>query len=99
PPSFAEIGGAHTYNLGSDPVNLNPETVKTGELAVDWRIGGRFDWRVNLFQTTYENFISASSENLNFSANVFTLKNRGAETELLFGGTRISGFFNYAYAQ
>ncbi len=98
-PSFAEIGGAHTFSIGADPVKLRPETVRSAELAIDWRIDHSLDWRTNVFATTYEDFVSASSENLNFSANVFTLENRGLETELLLGHGSLSGFFNYSFVQ
>lgn len=98
-PTFAEIGGAHTLELGADPVKLGPETVRTVELATDWRIEKWLDWRTNVFQTTYADFIASSSANLNFASNVFTLKNRGLETELLLSHSGVTGFWNYAYAK
>jgi len=98
-PSPSELAGASTLTLGSNIEKLQPETLDTAELAVDWIIGSNLNWRTNIYRTKFSNQIAYSAANANLSANIYTLTTEGLETELLFGYASWRGFVNYSYAQ
>ena len=93
-PSPSEAFGANTYALASNIRQLRPETADTLELASDWSLGPHVVWRANLFDTRTRNFIAYSVANANLSTNLYSLRTRGLETELLWQAGRWSGFLN-----
>jgi len=98
-PAPSELAGANTLTLGSNIEKLEPETLDTTELAVDWIIGANLNWRTNIYRTKFSNQIAYSAANANLSANIYTLTTQGLETELLFGYAGWRGFVNYSYAK
>jgi len=98
-PAPSELAGANTLTLGSNIEKLEPETLDTMELAVDWIIGSNLNWRTNIYRTKFSNQIAYSAANANLSANIYTLTTQGLETELLFGYAGWRGFVNYSYAK
>jgi iron complex outermembrane receptor protein len=98
-PAPAELGGANTLSLASNIMNLKPETLTTVEAAMDWIINPRFNWRLNVYHTQFDNEISYSTQGQNLSTNIYTLTTEGLETELLFGSGAWRGFINYSYAK
>ena len=98
-PAPSELAGANTLTLGSNIERLEPETLDTTELAVDWIIGANLNWRTNIYRTKFSNQIAYSAANANLSANIYTLTTQGLETELLFGYAGWRGFVNYSYAK
>lgn len=97
-PAPTELFGANTASLASDPRGLKPEIIDTIELATDWTVMRNLSWKVNLFQTNFKNLI-AYSVNSNLSANLYTLKTQGLETELNYGTGGFQGFLNVSYAK
>jgi iron complex outermembrane receptor protein len=93
-PTPTELAGAHTFSLGSNIEELDPEKITTLELASDWIINSHFNWRINFFRTKFENQIAYSASNNNLSTNIYTLTSAGVETELFFVYQRVEGFFN-----
>ncbi len=98
-PAPSELAGANTLTLGSNLEMLQPETLDTTELAVDWIIGSNLNWRTNVYRTKFSNQIAYSAANTNLSTNIYTLTTQGLETELLFGYAGWRGFVNYSYAK
>ena len=98
-PTPTELAGAHTWSLGSNIDELEPEKITTIEVATDWIINNNLNWRLNLFRTKFENQIAYSASNNNLSTNIYTLTSAGLETELLFGIPNWEGFINYSYAK
>ncbi|MCB1178707.1 MAG: TonB-dependent receptor, partial [Leptospiraceae bacterium] len=95
-PSPGELYGVNTYVGGSNnPRSLSPEIIKTGEVAMDWIINQHFNFRINGFQTRFENVIDYSGTS-NAISNVYTLGTRGVESEVLLKFKNISGFVNYS---
>lgn len=98
-PSPTEMAGAHTWSLGSNIEELDPEVITTFEAAVDWIINKNLNWRTNVFHTKFENQIAYSAQNNNLSTNIYTLTSAGIETELLYGYKNYSGFVNLSYVK
>jgi len=98
-PSITEMFGANTFTLASNPRQLKPEIINTRELALDWFITRNLNWRINFFQTNFENQIAYSVANNNLSTNIYTLKTRGLETELLYEVQNLGLFMNCSYNQ
>lgn len=96
-PSITELFGANTFTLASNPKQLKPEIINTREIALDWFITRSLNWRINFFQTNFENQIAYSVTNNNLSTNMYTLETRGLETELLYETQNFSFFMNYSY--
>ena len=93
-PAPAETFGANTYDLASNIRGLQPEIADTIELASDWIISRNFNWRINVYQAKLKNLIAYSVANANLSTNLYTLKTRGVETELLWSVGAWGGFIN-----
>lgn len=98
-PSITELFGANTFTLAANPRQLRPEIINTREVALDWYISSKLNWRWNVFQTKFENQIAYSLANNNLSSNIYTLETRGAETELLYEMQNLSIFANLSYNQ
>ena len=98
-PAPAELAGANTLTLGSNITSLKPETLTTYEVAVDWIVNARLDWRTNVYWTKFSNEIAYSADNFNLSTNIYTLTTEGIETELLYGVGAWRGFANFSYAK
>lgn len=98
-PSVGELYGVNTYIAGSNnPRKISPEVVKTIDIAMDWIINSNFNFRMNVFQTRFENVIDYSGTT-NVLENVYTLGNRGIESELLISFKYVNGFVNYSRFQ
>lgn len=98
-PAPSELAGANTLTLASNIEQLKPETLTTGEFAIDWIINPYLNWRTNVYQTKFADQIAYSAANANLSTNVYTLTTRGLETELLFGHGGWRGTVNYSFAR
>lgn len=98
-PAVGGLGGAHSFFLSSEPLHLQAEKVRTTEVALDWRINPNLNWRTNIFETRYEDFIGISASTFGLPKNLFSLKTRGLEAELIVGQGNFSGFLNYSYAK
>ena len=96
-PSPSELGTDNSLTASSNIAGLQPETLKTFELAVDWIINANLDWRTNVFHTQFSNEIGFSPTGQNLVENLYTLTTEGLETELLFGYAGWRGFANYSY--
>jgi iron complex outermembrane receptor protein len=101
-PSPAELFGANTYLLGSNPKVLQPEIVSTGELGIDTTVIPYFTVRANTFYQFVENLIGYAPST-NALLNLYTRGVIGVETEALARGTwgknnELQGFANYSYA-
>ncbi len=98
-PSITEMFGANTFTLASNPRQLKPEIISTREIALDWFITRNLNWRINFFQTNFENQIAYSIANNNLSTNIYTLQTRGIETEVLYETQNLGLFVNLSYNQ
>ncbi|HJV89235.1 MAG TPA: TonB-dependent receptor, partial [Holophagaceae bacterium] len=98
-PAPSETFGANTYALASNLRSLQPEIADTVELASDWIINRNLDWRINVYEAKLKNLIAYSPSLANLSANLYTLKTRGVETELLWGTGHWNGFINASKSQ
>jgi outer membrane receptor protein involved in Fe transport len=95
-PSAGELFGVNTYVGGSNnPRKISPEIIKTAEVAVDWTINSNFNFRVNGFNTRFENAIDYSGTS-NSVLNAYTIGTRGIESELLSSFKYFSAFLNYS---
>ncbi|QTD50844.1 TonB-dependent receptor plug domain-containing protein [Sulfidibacter corallicola] len=95
-PQPTELAGAHTFSLGSNIEQLQPELITTVELMGDVIINEYMNFRANLFETEFENQIAFSTQNNNLSTNVFSQTTRGLELELIFQRKKFSGFLNFS---
>ncbi|MCB1178323.1 MAG: TonB-dependent receptor, partial [Leptospiraceae bacterium] len=94
-PAPGELFGVNTYIGGAvDPRKLSPEVIKTGELGMDWFITNNLNFRLNGFQTRFENVISYGENN--GVENIYTQGTKGVETELLAKFKYVNGFINYS---
>jgi len=93
-PAPAELGGANTFTLASNLDGLKPETLDTLEVAADWIVNGRMNWRTNLFRTRFNDQIAYSAANANLSTNIYSLTTQGLESELLFRAGNWQAFVN-----
>lgn len=98
-PAPSETFGANTYALASNIRQLQPELADTVELASDWILSRNLNWRLNLYEAKLKNLIAYSVANANLSTNLYTLKTRGVETELLWQAGPWSGFLNASRSQ
>ena len=98
-PSVGELFGVNTYIAGSNnPRKISPEVIKTMEVAMDWILSSNYNFRLNVFQTRFENVIDYSGTT-NLLQNVYTMGNRGVEVELLVNLKYVNGFVNYSRFQ
>jgi iron complex outermembrane receptor protein len=96
-PAPAEQFGANTFTLTSNPRGLKPEKIRTYELGFDWFIIKNLNLRVNGFETFFENMVAYSTSANNALANVYSLRTRGIESELLFVYSKnLKGFINFS---
>ncbi|MCB1141783.1 MAG: TonB-dependent receptor [Leptospiraceae bacterium] len=96
-PVPSEQFGANTWSLASNPRGLQPEKIKTYELAVDYFFNKFINIRINGFQTLFENMVAYTSSGINAYANIYSLKTNGVESELLFYINKdTKGFVNYS---
>lgn len=96
-PTPTEMFGSNTWTLASNIKELKPEIVKTIEIAFDYMINRRLNFKLNAFYLDYENQIAYSIANYNLSTNIFTTSNLGFEGEILFDFNKISGYFNASF--
>lgn len=96
-PTPTEMFGSNTWTLASNIKELKPEIVKTLEVAFDYMISRRLNFKINAFYLDYENQIAYSVANYNLSTNIFTTSNLGVEGEILFDFNKISGYFNASF--
>lgn len=98
-PSVGELFGVNTYIAGSNnPRKISPEVIKTLEAAMDWVLNSNYNFRLNVFQTRFENVIDYSGTT-NLLQNVYTMGNRGIEGEVLINFRYVNGFINYSRFQ
>jgi iron complex outermembrane receptor protein len=97
-PTPTELAGAHTFSLASNIEELEPERIRTAEAAAEWSATRALTVRGNVFQTRFENQIAYSAANFNLSTNLLTTETSGIEAELLYARGRLSGFWNYTWA-
>jgi outer membrane receptor protein involved in Fe transport len=98
-PSVGELFGVNTYIAGSNnPRKISPEVIKTMEVAIDWVLNTNYNFRLNIFQTRFENVIDYSGTT-NLLQNVYTMGNRGVEAEILVNFKYVNGFVNYSRFQ
>ncbi|MCB1178121.1 MAG: TonB-dependent receptor, partial [Leptospiraceae bacterium] len=98
-PSITELFGANTFTLASNPRELKPEIINTQEAALDWFITKNLNFKLNFFNTKFENQIAYSVANNNLSTNIYTLHHRGVESELIYEVKKLSYFMNFSYNQ
>ena len=95
-PSPGELYGVNTYVGGSNnPRKISPEVIKTAEIGIDWTITGNYNFRINGFNTRFENAIDYSGTD-NSIINAYTIGTRGIEAELLTSFKYFSTFLNYS---
>jgi iron complex outermembrane receptor protein len=102
-PTPAELFGANTYTLSSNPKTLQPEIITTVAAAVDLGLFQHLNLRADWFYEIFENQIAYSVSNLNLNANLYSRTITGVELELLFDAPLgrsfwLSGFGNYTFA-
>ena len=98
-PSPSELGANNTLTNTSNINGLQPETLQTAELAVDWIINPNLDWRTNVFHNQFNDEIGFSTSGANLTNNLYSLTTEGLESELLFGYAHWRGFANLSYAK
>lgn len=96
-PSITELFGANTFTLASNPRQLKAEVIHTRELGLDWFVQKNTNFRLNFFDTRFENQIAYSIANNNLSSNIYTLHTQGVESEVLLHFKELSGYINYSY--
>jgi iron complex outermembrane receptor protein len=102
-PSAAELFGANTLTLASDPKGLLPEVITTVTIAGDLTLLQHLDVRANWFYEVFENEIAYSIAASNLNHNLYSRTLTGVEAELLFdynvgAASWLGGFLNYTFA-
>lgn len=98
-PTPTEMGGAHTFSLASNIVELEPELITTIELVLDWTLDDNHLLRGNVFRTEFNNQIAYSTANLNLSTNVYSTTNSGLELEVIGNYGYWNWFTNLSYVR
>ncbi|HBF87929.1 MAG TPA: TonB-dependent receptor [Bacteroidales bacterium] len=98
-PSPTELFGVNTYTLASNLQELKPEIVTNIDIAVDWKINEKINFKTNVFKLDFENQIAYSVANANLSTNIYTLNTAGIELELQYAFNHFSGFANYTFCK
>jgi outer membrane receptor protein involved in Fe transport len=98
-PAPSELFGSNTFLLASNIRDLKPEIVTTVELSGDFQLSNSINWRVNIYNTQFNDQIAYSVSNFNLSTNLYSLQTLGVENEFNFAVGKVDGFINYSYAQ
>jgi len=101
-PSPSELFGANTLALSSNLSDLQAETVRTLELAADWKLDEHLTWRADAYHRSFDDKIAYSVARANLSTNVYSSRVVGVETEVLAesvlcDGARVQGFANASH--
>jgi iron complex outermembrane receptor protein len=101
-PAPAELFGANTFTLASNPGQLKPESITTFDLSADLLLWRHLNLHANWFYETFENQIAYSVSNANLSTNLYSRTVTGIETEVIAGfpvggAGKLNGFFNYTF--
>lgn len=98
-PVPTELFASNTVLGASNPRQLRPEVITTYEFAADLNINRFLTWRLNLFNTQFDDQIAFSVSNFNLSTNLYKQRNVGIENEFLFEKGPWEAFLNHSYAQ
>jgi len=96
-PSAVELFMGSSYVAVANPVQLQPETIRTYEFAGDVKLHKHITWRSNIFHTDFRNATAYNSATV--LINLFSVKTVGAENELLLSFSKVDGFLNYSFTK
>lgn len=95
-PSIGELYGINTFVGGSNnPRRLGAEVIRTSEFGIDYFLNRYVNFRINAFNTKFDNVIDYSNTD-NTISNVYTLGTRGVESEILVTYNKLSGYINFS---
>jgi outer membrane receptor protein involved in Fe transport len=98
-PAPSELGGQNTWALANNVQGLNAEKITTMEAGVDFKPQKVLNVRANAYLTEVKDQIGYSESAANISANIYTTKTTGVETEVMYAVGQETIFANASFAQ